>query len=170
MSNLRIFKGTEVDILADGSLDYSDPVLSSFDYVVAAIHSKFNMTEAEATKRVMKALKNKHVTFLGHPTGRLLLSRDGYPVNMVEVINAASDYGKGIEINSHPFRLDLDWRLVKHAKAKKVPIYINPDAHNTDGLLDVFYGVGIARKGWLEVNDVVNAWSRRKVEAFLSKS
>jgi len=164
----RVFKGTEVDILADGSLDYSDKVLASFDYVVAAIHSKFKMTEAEATKRVIKALKNKYVTFLGHPTGRLLLSREGYPVNMLEVIDAASDYGKGIEINSHPFRLDLDWRLVKYAKTKKVPIFINPDAHNTEGLKDVFYGVGIARKGWLEIGDVVNAWNLQKVERFLA--
>lgn len=164
----RIFKGTEVDILADGSLDYSDKVLASFDYVVAAIHSKFKMSEAEATNRIIRALKNKHVTFLGHPTGRLLLSREGYPINMVDVIDAASDYGKGIEINSHPFRLDLDWRLVKYAKTKKVPIFVNPDAHNTDGLKDVFYGVGIARKGWLEVGDVVNAWNLRKVERFLA--
>jgi DNA polymerase (family 10) len=169
MGKFRIFKGTEVDILTNGSLDYSDKVLASFDYVVAAIHSKFKMTEAESTKRVINALKNKHVTFLGHPTGRLLLSRDGYPINMIEVINAACDYGKGIEINSHPFRLDLDWRLVKYAKTKKVPIFINPDAHNTDGLIDVFYGVGIARKGWLEVGDVVNAWNLRKVENFLAK-
>ena len=168
LKNFRIFKGTEVDILADGSLDYSDKVLASFDYVVAAIHSKFKMTEAEATKRMIRALKNKHVTFLGHPTGRLLLSRDGYPINMIEVIDAASDYGKGIEINSHPFRLDLDWRLVKYAKMKQVPIFINPDAHNTDGLKDVFYGVGIARKGWLEVGDVVNAWYLRRVEKFLA--
>jgi DNA polymerase (family 10) len=87
---------------------------------------------------------------------------------MIEVIDAASDYGKGIEINSHPFRLDLDWRLVKYAKKKKVPIYINPDAHNTDGLNDVFYGVGIARKGWLEIGDVVNAWNLQKVEKFLA--
>jgi DNA polymerase (family 10) len=168
LDKFRIFKGTEVDILGDGSLDYTDKVLASFDYVVAAIHSKFKMTEVESTKRVIRALKNKYVTFLGHPTGRLLLSRDGYPINMIEVIDAASDYGKGIEINSHPFRLDLDWRLVKYAKTKKVPIFINPDAHNIDGLKDVFYGVGIARKGWLEIGDVVNAWNLRKVEKALA--
>jgi len=168
LKEFRLFKGTEVDVLADGSLDYSDKLLSTFDYVVAAIHSKFKMTEAEATKRMINALKNKHVTCIGHPTGRLLLSRDGYPINMIEVIDAASDYGKGIEINAHPFRLDLDWRFVKYAKRKKVPIFINPDAHNTEGLKDVFYGVGIARKGWLEPKDVVNAWDLRKVESFLS--
>ena len=164
----RVFKGTEVDIMADGSLDYSDKILASFDYVVAAIHSKFKMTEEEATKRMIKALKNKYVTFLGHPTGRLLLSREGYPIDMIQVIDAASDFGKGIEINSHPFRLDVDWRFLKYAKQKKVPLYINPDAHTIAGLSDVFYGVGIARKGWLEAKDVVNTWDIRKVESLFS--
>jgi DNA polymerase (family 10) len=168
LKDFRLFKGTEVDILADGSLDYSDKLLATFDYVVIAIHSKFKMTEAEATKRMINALKNKHVTCIGHPTGRLLLSRDGYAINMIEIITAASDYGKGIEINAHPFRLDLDWRFVKFAKQKKVPIFINPDAHNTEGLKDVSYGVGIARKGWLEAKDVVNAWDLKKVTAYLS--
>ncbi|MBI3787540.1 MAG: PHP domain-containing protein, partial [Ignavibacteriales bacterium] len=168
LKNFRVFKGTECDILPDGSLDFPDKVLSSFEYVVISVHSKFKMTEEEGTKRIIKALKNKYVTLLGHPTGRLLLSREGYPVNMIEVINAASDYGKGIEINSHPFRLDLDWRLVKYAKEKGVPIFINPDAHNTDGLNDVQYGVGIARKGWLETKNVVNAWDVKKVEKFLA--
>lgn len=167
LSGFRIFKGSEVDILPDGTLDYPDKLLASFDYVVVSIHSKFKMTEAEATKRVIRALKNKYVTVLGHPTGRLLLGRDGYPINMLEVINAASDYGKAIEINSHPLRLDLDWRLVKYAKDKHVRIFINPDAHNVDGLGDVAYGVGIARKGWLEAKNVVNAWELKKVESFL---
>jgi DNA polymerase (family 10) len=166
----RLFKGTEVDIMADGSLDYSDKILASFDYVVAAIHSKFKMTEEEATRRMIKALKNRYVTFIGHPTGRLLLSREGYPINMIQVIEAASEYGKGIEINAHPFRLDLDWRFVKYAKQKKVPIYINPDAHTIEGLSDVFYGVGIARKGWLEAKDVVNTWSVREVEALFKST
>jgi DNA polymerase (family 10) len=167
LKNIRLFKGTEVDILPDGSLDYSEKMLAAFDYVVVAIHSKFKMTEAEATKRVIKALKSKYVTMLGHPTGRLLLSREGYPINMIEVIDAASDLGKGIEINAHPLRLDLDWRLLKYAKEKKVPIFINPDAHNTEGLKDVSYGVGIARKGWLEAKDVVNTWDLKRVEKLL---
>lgn len=166
-NGFRLFKGSEVDILPDGTLDYPDKLLASFDYIVVSIHSKFKMTEAEATKRVIRALKNKYVTVLGHPTGRLLLGRDGYPINMIEVINAASDYGKAIEINSHPLRLDLDWRLVKYAKEKHVRIFINPDAHNVDGLNDVAYGIGIARKGWLEAKDVVNAWEIKKVESFL---
>lgn len=166
----RLFKGTEVDILPDGSLDWSDKILASFDYVVASVHSKFKMTEAEMTKRVIKALKNKYVTMLGHPTGRLLLEREPYPINMIDVINAAADYGKVIEINAHPLRLDLDWRLCKYAKEKGMKISINPDAHNTDGLNDVQYGVGIARKGWLEKKDVVNAWGLKEVMKFLTIS
>lgn len=166
LKGFRVFKGSEVDILADGSLDFPERILASFDYVVVSIHSKFKMTEAEATRRIIKALKNRYVTILGHPTGRLLLSREGYPVNMIDVINAAADYGKSIEINSHPLRLDLDWRLVKYAKEKGVPICINPDAHNTDGLKDVCYGVGIARKGWLEARNVVNTWKTKDVEKF----
>jgi DNA polymerase (family 10) len=168
-STFRVFKGTECDILSDGSLDYSDKLLSQFDYVVASIHSKFKMTEDEATKRIGKALKNKYVTILGHPTGRLLLEREGYPVNMNEIINVAADYGKAIEINSHPMRLDLDWRYVKYAKEKGVRIFINPDAHHVDGLNDVQYGVGIARKGWLEAKDVVNTWPTREVIHFLEQ-
>jgi DNA polymerase (family 10) len=159
----RIFKGSEVDILPDGTLDYSDKVLASFDYVVASVHSKFKMTEAEMTNRITKALKNKYVTMLGHPTGRLLLSREAYPVDMIKVIDAAAEYGKIIEINSHPLRLDLDWRLCKYAKEKGVLIALNPDAHNTDGLKDVLYGVGIARKGWLEKKNVINAWTLTQV-------
>ena len=117
--NFHVFKGVECDILPDGSLDYNDTLLSEFDYVVASIHSKFKMTEDESTKRIIKALKNKYVTMLGHPTGRLLLQREGYPVKMLEVINAAADYGKAIEINAHPMRLDLDWRFLKYAKEKE---------------------------------------------------
>jgi DNA polymerase (family 10) len=165
--NFRVFKGTECDILSDGSMDYNDKLLSEFDYVVASIHSKFKMTEDEATKRIIKALKNKYVTMLGHPTGRLLLQREGYPVKMQEIIAAAADYGKAIEINAHPMRLDLDWRYLKSAKEKGVRIFINPDAHNVYGLEEVKYGVGIARKGWLEAKDVVNTWTVQQVFNFL---
>ena len=166
LKGFRVFKGIECDILPDGSLDMSDDDLSAFDYVVASIHSKLNMSENEATSRLIKALKNKRVTFVGHPTGRILLERDAYPVNIREVIDAAADYGKGMEINSHPVRLDLDWRILRYVKEKKVKIFINPDAHSAGGLLDVRYGVGIARKGWLEAPDVVNTWPLKKVAAF----
>jgi DNA polymerase (family 10) len=170
LKDFRIFKGSEVDILPDGTLDYPDKVLASFDYVVASVHSKFKMTEAEMTKRITKALKNKHVTMLGHPTGRLLLSREAYPVDMIKVIDVAAEYGKIIEINSHPFRLDLDWRLCKYAKEKGILIALNPDAHNTDGLRDVFYGVGVARKGWLEKKNVINAWTLTQVSERLRRN
>lgn len=169
IDRFRVFKGTEVDILPNGSLDFSNKVLASFDYVVASVHSKFKMSEVEMTKRILKAIKNKYVTMLGHPTGRLLLEREPYPINMIDVINAAYDYGKAIEINAHPMRLDLDWRLCKYAKEKGVKIAINPDAHNTDGLRDVTFGVGIARKGWLEPSDIINCWSVDYVEKYFGQ-
>jgi len=168
--DMRIFKGIECDILGDGTLDFSDKVLAGYEFVIGSIHSRFNMTESEGTRRLLKAVKNKHVTMIGHPTGRLLLSRDGYPVNMTEIIQAAADYGKVLEINAHPYRLDLDWRLVKIAREKGVMLAINPDAHNTDGLDDVQYGIGVARKGWLEKKNVLNALPVQKVEAFFRKS
>ncbi|MGD0338905.1 MAG: DNA polymerase/3'-5' exonuclease PolX [Bacteroidota bacterium] len=162
-----LLKGSEVDILADGSLDYPDRILESFDYVVVSVHSKFKMTEKDMTARIIKGLKNKYATILGHPTGRLLLSREPYPVNMIDIVNAASDYGKAIEINSHPMRLDLDWRLCRYAKEKHVPIVITPDAHSLEGLDDIAYGVGIARKGWLEKKDVANTKRRKDFVTFL---
>ena len=166
--DFRIFSGTEVDILANGALDFSDKVLASFDYVVASVHSSFKMTEADMTKRILKALKNKYVTMLGHPTGRLLLQREGYPLNQQAIIEAAADSGKCIEINAHPSRLDLDWRMCKYAKEKGVKIVINPDAHVVDGLKDVRYGVGIARKGWLEKNDLLNTMRLHQVQKYLA--
>ncbi len=167
--SVRLFHGIEADILQDGSLDFGDRVLASLDFVVASVHSRFKMPEKEMTARIIKALKNKYVTVLGHPTGRLLLSRDPYQVDVVQIVNAAADYGKAIEINSHPYRLDLDWRMVKYAKEKKVKIFINPDAHATDGLHDVRYGIGIARKGWLEPGDVVNTMSLKTIEKYLKR-
>jgi DNA polymerase (family 10) len=169
MPGFTVFKGTECDILADGSLDWPTNVLALFDYVVVSVHSNFRMTQAEMTKRIIKALKNRHVTMLGHPTGRLLLSREPYPVDMIAVIDAAADHGKAIEINAHPMRLDLDWRLCKYAKEKGVKIFINPDAHTVEGLHDVSLGVGIARKGWLESADVVNTWDTAAVVKHLKE-
>jgi len=169
LKNFTVFKGTECDILPSGELDWPDRVLASFDYVVISVHSSFKMSEADMTRRIIRALKNRYVTMLGHPTGRLLLSREAYPVDMVKVIDAAADYGKMIEINAHPLRLDLDWRLVRYAREKKVLVPINPDAHTTDGLADVRYGVGIAQKGWLRKGDVPNTRSAAEVtELFAS--
>ncbi len=166
--DFRIFKGAEVDILPDGKLDYPDKVMERFDFTVCSIHSKFNMTEEEATKRIVKAMENPHMTMLGHPTGRLLLSREGYPLNMKKVIDAAAANKVVIELNAHPIRLDIDWRELKYARDKGVKISINPDAHNLDGLMDVHYGVGIARKGWLEKKDVLNTMAVKEVEKFLA--
>lgn len=169
LGDFRIFKGTEVDILGDGTLDWSDRVLAGFDFVVASIHSRFKMTEAEATKRVISAIKNKYVTMLGHSTGRLLLAREGYPLNLKEVIKAAADYGTVIEINSHPSRLDLDWRWCRFARDNGVRLAINPDAHTVSGLNDVEYGVGIARKGWLTRADIINTLDAGAVSRFLQQ-
>ncbi len=166
----RLFKGTECDILPNGDLDWPDRVLAQFDYVVISVHSSFKMTQGEMTKRVLKALKQKKVTMLGHPTGRLLLARDPYPIDMVQVIDAAADYGKIIEINAHPMRLDLDWRLCRYASEKGVLISINPDAHNCDGLGDVSYGVGVARKGWLEKDHILNTRKTADIVSYFNRS
>jgi DNA polymerase (family X) len=165
LSGFRVLKGTECDILPDGSLDFPDKILALLDYVVVSVHSSFAMSEKDMTRRIIKALKNKYVTMLGHPTGRLLLTRDAYPVNMTQVIDAASDHGKYVEINAHPMRLDLDWRMCRYTREKGVRIAINPDAHSIEGLNDVSYGVGIARKGWLRKEDLINTGSINEVLA-----
>jgi DNA polymerase (family X) len=167
INKFRVFKGIEVDILSDGSLDYDGKTLEQFDFVIASVHSKFGMTEKDMTKRIIKGMKSKYVTMLAHPTGRLLLEREAYPVNMTEIIKAAADFGKIIEINAHPHRLDLDWRLCKFAKEQGVEISINPDAHDVKGLRYVEIGVGIARKGWLEKKDVINTKSLKDMENWL---
>jgi DNA polymerase (family 10) len=166
MQNFRVLKGIECDILSDGSLDYQDDILVSFDIVIASIHSKFNMSESESTKRVITAMKNPHVTIIGHPTGRLLQARKGYPINMNAVIEAASKLQLAIELNANPHRLDIDWRFLRYAKEKKVMISINPDAHRLDGISDIDYGIGIARKGWLTKNDVLNCLTAEKLTQF----
>lgn len=167
---LWIFKGIEADILPDGRLDYADrdeDVLASFDYVVASVHSSFGLDEAAQTERVLRAIENPYLTFLGHPTGRLLLSRRGYAINLDAIIDAAAERGVGIEINANPWRLDMDWRYWRAAKEKGVHTAINPDAHSTDGLDHVHYGVAVARKGWLGPDDVVNAWDLERVKRYL---
>lgn len=166
---IHIFWGIESDILADGSLDYPQAHLERFDFVIASIHSRMKMAEKEMTERIITALKNPFTTMLGHPTGRLLLEREPYAVNMKEVINTAADYGKIIELNAHPKRLDLDWHWGPYVKEKGVKISINPDAHSVKGLSDFRYGVGIARKGWFEKKDVINTYSKTQVMKFLKK-
>jgi DNA polymerase (family 10) len=159
----RIFFGTECDILSDGSLDFDDETLALFDYVVAAVHQGFTMDAEKMTKRICKALAHPKVTMLAHPTGRILLEREGYAVNMPAVIEAAAKHNKIIEINAHPYRLDMDWRLWKHAKALGVKCSINPDAHNIDDLHYLSIGIGIARKGWLTKADVINCLPLKEV-------
>src|SRR5882724_1892677 len=165
----RIFFGTECDILSDGSLDFDDKTLALFDYVVASVHQGFNMDAEKMTKRICKALAHPMVTMLGHPTGRLLLEREPYAVNMPEVIAAAAKHNKIIEINAHPYRLDMDWRLWKHAKELGVKCSINPDAHNIPDLQYLGVGIGIARKGWLEKKDVVNCLPLKEMEKVLKR-
>ncbi len=159
VAGIRVLKGIEVDILSDGRLDFDDAFLAEFDLVVASVHSKFSMTEKEATERLMCAVQNPNVDILGHPTGRLLLSREGYPVNMRAVIDAAAEARTAIEINANPARLDMDWRLLNYARQKGVQIPINTDAHSIEELENMRYGLGIARKGGLTPADVPNALS-----------
>ena len=155
-TTLRILKGAEVDILPDGTLDYPDRVLEGLDFVIASIHTNFGMGEEEMTARVVKAIRNKHVGILAHPTGRLLLQRDGYRLNLETVFRAAAEEGVVIEINANPRRLELDWREVRAAKAHGLKLAVNPDAHHVSGYLDLRYGIGAARKGWLTPDDVIN--------------
>jgi DNA polymerase (family X) len=165
---LHILKGTECDILRDGALDYSDEVLASLDFVVASIHSNFTLSREEQTQRMLRAIANPHVDIIGHPTGRILLGRAGYDLDMDAVIDAAAAHGVCIEINAHPSRLDLDWRLVRRARDKGIKIPINPDAHTLAGIDDMRYGIGIARKGWLRAIDVLNTMETKQLLQFFS--
>lgn len=162
-----IFKGIESDILPDGSLDYDEEVLARFDFVIAAVHSNFNMVAQEMTGRIKKALQNPFTTMLAHPTGRLLLSREPYAVNIEEIIDTAAKFGKALELNANSHRLDLDWRHCIYAKKKGVKIAINPDAHQIEGLQDISFGIKIARKGWLTKGDCLNCLNLEKMKAYL---
>jgi DNA polymerase (family 10) len=165
--DFRLFAGVECDILRDGKLDFDDEVLSELDFVVVSVHSVFNLSEVEMTKRVMCAIENPFVTILAHPTGRLLLKREPYSIDIPAVIEAAAATGTWIELNAAPKRLDLDWRWWPLAKQKGVKCVINPDAHRTERLQDLWFGVGIARKGWLTKSDVMNCLPLGKIEAAL---
>ncbi len=164
----RLFAGVECDILKDGALDFSDEILSRLDYVVASVHSVFNLPEAEMTRRIVKAISNPHVTMLGHMTGRLLLTRKPYALDIPAVIEAAAQTGTLIELNGNPQRLDMDWRWWPLAKEKGVRCVINPDAHSIDGFKHLWFGVQAARKGWLTRADVVNTLPLGKIEAVLA--
>jgi DNA polymerase (family 10) len=169
MKGFRIFKGIECDILADGSLDYDDEILSLFDYVVGSVHTHFQMTREEMTQRIIKAMNHPAITMLGHLTGRLLLRRDGYAVNQEAVLQEAVKTKTLIEINAHPMRLDLDWIHCKRAKELGVKLVINPDAHSTEDLEYYEYGVSVARRGWLEKDEIFNTLTTIEVEAYFSE-
>jgi DNA polymerase (family 10) len=161
-----ILKGIECDILKDGALDFEDRVLERLDFVVASIHSNFNLPQAEQTARLVRAITNPYVDIVGHPTGRILLDRAGYALDMDAVIEAAAEHGTCIEINAHPSRLDLDWRFVHKARTKGIKIPVDPDAHTVAGIDVMRYGIGIARKGWLRAADVLNTLETEALLAF----
>jgi len=154
--SFRVLKGTEVDILADGSLDFPDEVLATFDLVVASVHSRFNLSAGEQTARMIRAVSSGQVDIVGHPTGRLLLTRDPYPLDLFAVIDAAAERGVAIEVNAHPSRLDLDPVALRRGLSKGLKTSIDPDSHETAGLADVAYGVETARRGWCTASDVLN--------------
>jgi DNA polymerase (family 10) len=174
--DFRLFHGSECDILADGKLDYANEVRQSFSHVVGSVHalgSWRNRDEIENTEALIRAIEDPTFTILGHPTGRILQVREGFPIDMYAVIRRMGELNiegslKAIEINASPYRLDLDWRLCKFAKEQQVPICINPDAHDTNGLEDVWYGVQIARKGWLESADVLNTRTGLEIESLFN--
>jgi len=166
--DFRIFKGTECDILPDGTLDFDDETLATFDYVVASVHTHFGLSLEDMTARIVRAVSHPRVTMLGHATGRLLLRRDGYKVDLEAVLQAAAKHGTMIEINAHPMRLDLDWIHCKRAKALGVQLVINPDAHSTGDIAYYRYGVDVARRGWIEKADVFNTKTAAQVAKALA--
>ena len=169
LKGIHLFKGTECDILVDGRLDYDDELLATFDYVVASVHSHFNQSREEMTERIIKAIRHPAVTMLGHATGRLLLRREGYPVDLEAVLQAAAEAKVMVEINAHPARLDLDWIHCKRAKALGVMLVINPDAHNTADLGLYRFGVDVARRGWLTKAEVFNTRPVKQIVQTLEK-
>ena len=166
--DFALIAGSEVDILKDGSLDFEDDLLQELDYCVASVHNSFTLDEDTMTKRIIRAMENEHVTMLGHVTGRLLLKRDPYAVNIEKIIACASETRTVIELNCSPYRLDMDWRWWKKAREKNVLCSINPDAHRIEQLQSLSYGVRLARKGWLRRNDVLNTKSLKEVQAWLA--
>ena len=168
-NELTIFSGVECDILKDGSLDYNESVLSQLDYCIASVHSSFSLTENEMTKRVIKAIESPHVTMIGHLTGRLLLLRKPYDINVSKIIDACAKNNTIIEINANPRRLDMDWRWWKKAKDKGVKCSINPDAHKIEHFQYLHFGVKIAQKGWLESSDVVNCLPIDEIKKLLKQ-
>jgi len=169
LDGFRLFAGSEVDILKDGTLDYPDSVLAQLDYCVASVHNSFTLSEDDMTKRIIRAMENSHVTMIGHLTGRLLLKRDSYAVNHSKIIDCAAETRTVIELNCNPMRLDMDWRWWHRARDKGVLCSINPDAHKTEQLQFLHFGVRLARKGWLRREDVINSFSLEKITEWLKQ-
>lgn len=167
LAPFRVFKSIESDILNDGSLDYEEDVLKDFDFVIASVHTNLRMDEAKATQRLITAIENPFTRILGHPTGRLLLSRKGYPIDHKKVIDACAENGVAIELNANPYRLDIDWTWIPYALEKGVLISVNPDAHSKEGIHDMHFGVLSARKGGLSAAECLNAKSLDSFEKWL---
>jgi len=165
--DFQLFTGTEVDILKDGTLDFEDDLLAKLDYTVASVHGSFQLSEKEMTARIIRAMENPYVTMIGHLTGRLLLARDGYSVNVDKILDCAIRTGTIIELNCNPRRLDMDWRHWQRARDKGLMTSINPDAHSTKQLQYLAFGVRLARKGWLRREDVLNCMSLEEVKLWL---
>lgn len=166
---IYIFHGIESDILNSGDLDYDEDILSQFEFIVASIHSNFGMEEDEMTARIIKAVENPYTDLLAHPTGRLLLSRKGYKLNIKKIIDACAANDTAIEINANPHRLDLDWRNLDYAREKGVKISINPDAHSTEGISDINYGISIARKGGIKTDTVINCYNKESFIKYINR-
>lgn len=167
LDDFKIYSGTESDILSDGSLDYPSDLLSELDVVIASVHSQLKMEEAKATDRLIKAISHPATKILGHATGRLLLSRKGYPIDHAAVIDACDHYGVSIELNANPYRLDMDWTWIPYAVERGVLISINPDAHNINGISDIKYGVSAARKALLRPSECLNTFTLADFEAWV---
>ena len=169
LSPFKIFKSIECDILNDGSLDYSNDILATFDLVITSIHSNLKMNEEKAMTRLLNAIKNSYTTILGHMTGRLLLSRNGYPVDHKKIVDACAENHVVIELNAHPRRLDIDWRWIDYALEKNVLISIDPDAHSVEGFNDIKYGVLAAQKGGLSKEQNLSSFSLQQFEDYLER-
>ena len=168
-SDFRVLKGVEADILPDGQIDYPMEVLDKFDYVIASVHSRFGMNGVQMTERVLKAMDDPHMAVLGHPTGRLLLTREPFAIDMEAVLERAGALGVAVELNADPHRLDLDWRLARSAAKHGAQVEIGPDAHSVEGLDNMALGIGMARKAWLGAQDVVNTRSAEEFVRFATR-
>jgi histidinol phosphatase-like PHP family hydrolase len=167
-STFKVLKGIEADILADGSLDYPDEILASFDFVVASVHSRFGLSKKDQTERIIRAVENPHTTILGHLTGRQLLRRPGYGLDIDAVLRACAEHGVAVEINANPWRLDLDWRWHQRALQLGCMMSINPDAHSADELDLTHWAVEMARKGGVPADRVLNCLGPRELLAHLN--